>query len=172
MLLHPGRRNPRLDEPWIRLQVSQEQRLAGEDRPEVHLLRRVAASGVEFDGISAGVNERTLASILGEYRQHPALFDLGNHQAIVRDEPLDAQRELGQEPLRIEDGLQGVADGGERSQQVGKRRVHTVSVLSFPVRGRDAPLALCISRVIGGGTVSAWTGCPSKSQNRIRRIGR
>ena len=115
----------------------EEQGFAGENRREIHLRRRVTAPRVEFDGIAARVEEWTFPGVFGKDRQHPAFFDLGDHQPIMRDEPLHVQRELGQESLWIEGLLQGVTDCGERSEQVRKRCVHSVSTYSPPEMGPD-----------------------------------
>jgi hypothetical protein len=112
-LIHPWQRGSRPGEPWIRLQVIAEQGLAREDRRNVHLRRRVTAPRIELDGVPARVEQRTRPRVFRENRQHPVFFELGNHQPIMRDEPLHSLRELGQESLRIENLLQGATDRRE-----------------------------------------------------------
>jgi hypothetical protein len=51
------------------------------------------------------VEERAPQDILGKDGERPALFEMGNHESIVRHKSLHMAGELRQKALRIEGGL-------------------------------------------------------------------
>ena len=131
-LANPRRPAPRGGKAGIRLDVVDQHGLSGQDSAQDLLLGRVVARRIEIDGVVSRVDQRAAAGILGEDGDPPALFDVGDHEPIVRHHPGHWRGELRQEALRIEGLLHGVPDRGQRGHEIRESNVHSVS----RVRGR------------------------------------
>ena len=73
------------------------------------------------------VQHRPVLDVLGEYGERaPIVVEAGHDQPVVRNEPLELHREIGQEFLRIEGFLHRTPDGGQTGHQIGENDVGLV----------------------------------------------
>ena len=130
----------------VGLRIAYERGLPREHAPERELVRHVSRAGVEGDRVVALVEDDAPYGVLGEDREGPALvLEVGDEQAVVRDQTLDLRGEPREKALGIERLLHGAADRRHRVEEVVQHRflVHGASLqrgaTTCGVPSRDAP---------------------------------
>lgn len=88
---------------------------------------RVAPFRREAGRVVGRVQHRPVLDVLGEHGERaPIVVEAGRDQPVVRNEPLELRREIGQEFLRIEGVLHRAADGSQTGHQIGENDVGLV----------------------------------------------